>query len=141
MKKHLMNFTSLRRGAGKWILAALISAATVTTEARAGLSEDPQAKNVSIKYLGGEDGQQSFVVNYENEEGNRFYLTITDAAGYKLYQAAYTDKSFNKVFTVPGLEDGKLIFIFKDGKTNSSQTYEVNTTVKRYQEVKVKRIR
>jgi hypothetical protein len=90
--------------------------------------------------VGNENDQQSFVVSYPNEEGNRFNLTISDPSGNKLYQATYTDKNFNKVFTVPGLEEGKLIFIFRDSKTNSVQTYEVNTTVKRYNEVKVRRI-
>ena len=140
MKKHILNFTNLRRGAGKWMLAALISATALTTQAQTGSYSEGIARNASIKYVGNENDQQSFVVSYPNEEGNRFNLTISDPSGYKLYQATYTDKNFNKVFTVPGLEEGKLIFIFKDSKTNSVQTYEVNTIVKKYSEVKVRRI-
>jgi len=140
MKKHILNFTNLRRGTGKWMLAALISATALATQAQTGSSSEGIARSASIKYVGNENDQQSFVVSYPNEEGNRFNLTISDPSGNKLYQATYTDKNFNKVFTVPGLEEGKLIFIFRDSKTNSVQTYEVNTTVKRYNEVKVRRI-
>ena len=140
MKKHTMNFMPLRRHAGKLMLAALISAAALTTQAQTGSSAEAIARNATIKYLGGENDLQSFVVSYPNEEGNRFNLTISDRAGNRLYQATYTDRNFSKVFTVPAFEDGKLIFSFRDSKTNSVQTYEVNATIKTYSEVKVKKI-
>jgi len=140
MKKHNIQLLPLRRAAGKWILAAFITAAAATTQAQTSPSYASYSGNVSIKQVGAENNQQSFLVNYPNEEGNRFNLTITDPSGAKLYQSNFTEKNFSKVFTVPGLEEGKLIFTFRDSKTNSSQTYEVNTEVKRYSEVRVKRI-
>ena len=140
MKKHIIQSLPLRRAAGKWILAAFVTAAAATTQAQTGSTTESFAKTASIKSVAGEATEQNFLVSYPNEEGNRFNLTITDQAGNNLYKATYSDKNFSKVFKVPGLEQGKLIFIFRDSKTNSTQTYEVNTEIRNYQEVKVKRI-
>lgn len=95
--------------------------------------------NAAVSYLQIADGQIYFNVKFENTDGGRFHVLVNDAEGDNLYHAAFTDKSFNKVFRAP-VENGKLTVIIRDAKDKLNHKFELSTGSKLVQQIYVTKL-
>jgi hypothetical protein len=55
----------------------------------------------TVNYIGSTDDQLSFLMNYENESGEKFIVTILDSRGESLFEGVFSDKKFSRIFKVP----------------------------------------
>ena len=96
---------------------------------------------ITVKYLGIDNESYVFNVAYNNENGEKFLLRITDADGNTLFAGTYTDKKFDKRFRLlKEGSDGKLKFVIRNLKDHSVQTFEVTTTSQVVEDVVIKKI-
>jgi hypothetical protein len=58
------------------------------------------AGNVSVNYVGTQNDNLMFHVNFNNTTTNPAILTITNEAGETLYSVKIKDKEFNKTFAI-----------------------------------------
>ena len=100
------------------------------------------ASTAEVFYIGSQEGQPLFSVLYNNNEGSRFSISITDAEGYELFQADYTDKKFDKKFKISdAVPDGKLLLTIRNFQDNSEQTFEINANTLLVEDVEVKEVK
>ena len=111
----------------------LISVASVNAQSFAVNTVTPNTANV--KYLSTYNDNMFFQVQLDNQEGDRFSIVVKDHQGITLFQEIYSDKKFDKRFRLPKTDDGQVVFIIKNLKDNSAQTFDVNTTSRTIQEV------
>jgi hypothetical protein len=129
----------VKRTAGVLLIAAWISAHAGT----AGPHTVPVFHEATaiVKYLGADNESYVFNVAYNNENGEKFLLRITDAAENTLFTGTYTDKKFDKRFKLlKEGSDGKLKFIIRNLKDHSVQAFEVTTTSQVVENVVVKKV-
>ena len=97
------------------------------------------AAPVAIRHLGNTNETMNFQVKYDNESGSKFAVVVRDQENNILFQEFYTEKKFDKKFTLPKVDD-KVVFQIRNLKDNSIQTFEVNTNIRMVEEVIVKRV-
>ena len=89
---------------------------------------DPIVKAASVKHISTTTDKVIFQLSLDNENGERFSVSIRDNDGNTLFQDYYTDKKFDKKFIFDKNEDlKKLTFVIRSLKDNSVQVFEVNT--------------
>jgi len=93
-----------------------------------------------VKYVGADNESYVFNVAYNNENGDRFILTIINGNGETIFAGTYNDKKFDKRFRL--LKDGndKLNFVIKNLKDNSRQTFEIKSTTQTIEDVVVRKV-
>ena len=116
-------------------VTAILLSASASLQAQSTEPVNPAA----IRHLGNTNETMNFQVKYDNESGNKFAVTVRDQENNILFQEYYTEKKFDKKFTLPRV-DNKVIFQIKNVKDNSIQTFEVNTNIRMVEEVIVKRV-
>ena len=85
-------------------------------------------KNAQVKYIGNSDDAVVFDVSYSNPKGSKFVVTVQDEDGIAMYEAAFSDKQFDKKFRLPKSDKNKLTFIIRNYKDlELKQTFEINT--------------
>jgi len=140
-------FLHLRKAFPLFTLAIALTAASLPVRASNG-DEDKKspgsASTAEVKYLGSQQGQPLFKVQYKNQAGARFSIRVLDSEGNQLFQALYTDKNFDKTFRLAEAESNnspKLLFVLRNFKDNSVQTFEVNNNTRLVEEVEVKEVK
>jgi hypothetical protein len=100
------------------------------------------ASTAEVFYVGSLEGQPLFTVMYNNAEGSRFSISITDAQGYELFRNSYSDKKFDKKFEIADVvPEGKLMLTIRNYKDNSEQTFEINANTLLVEDVEVKEVK
>jgi len=125
-------------------LAILLLASSTVVKAANG-DEDKKtpgsATTAEVKYVGSTEGQPLFNVLYHNGTGARFSIRVLDNEGNQLFLGSYTEKNFDKKFRMEGTEtNGKLVFIIRNYKDNSVQSFEVNSNTRLVEDVEVKEV-
>jgi hypothetical protein len=87
--------------------------------------------NPTVKYIGSLDGHPLFKVEFANEKGTPFYLSIKDDQGMVLYTEKIKDKQFSKNFRFESDRDQvKLTFTLEGKNGIQSQEFKVNTNTR-----------
>ena len=98
------------------------------------------AAPVNVTYLGSEEGNYIFDVQFDNNAGDTYYVAVVDDSGNTLFKGLYSDKKFDKKFKLPpGEEINNVSFVIRNIRNNSSFTYAVNTRERQVEDVVVKR--
>ncbi|MFT3949247.1 MAG: hypothetical protein QM763_19945 [Agriterribacter sp.] len=119
----------------------VVAIAAVTIPATAGVkSVDPVEETASVKYIGRQDQTMFFNVKYNNVNASKFFVVIKDEDGVTLFQGAFTDSAFDKKFSLPKTETGKVIFTISDKKNNYSESFEITTETRVVEDVIVKKV-
>ena len=115
-----------------------VSAFTVMSMLTASAKSKPVVTPVaSVSYVGSIDDQSSFLMNYENESGEKFVVNIVDADGVSLFEGVFSDKKFAKTFRVPR-EAGNISFTISSYKNKAEKKFQVTTERKMIEEITIK---
>lgn len=117
-------------------VTAILLSASASLQAQSGEVVKPAA----IRHLGNTTETMNFQVKYDNEAGEKFAVVVRDQDNNVLFQEYYTDKKFDKKFSLPKVDNNKVIFQIKNVKDSAVQTFEVNTNTRLVEEVIVKRV-
>jgi len=106
-----------------------------TDSKKASLTEE----QVSIKYVGTENGQVVFHVEFENPTAEKFALIIRNDNGDVVYRQQFADVHFSKNVYIANVDsDIQPTFVIRSGNNNEivrqfrvSRTVTENTTVTR----------
>jgi hypothetical protein len=127
------------------LTAASLAGASVANAAGGHISKKHNAGSAStaeVFYIGSQEGQPLFSVLYNNNEGNRFSISITDADGYELFQGSYRDRKFDKKFKIAdAVPAGKLLLTIHNYQDNSEQGFEINANTFLVEDVEVKEVK
>ena len=94
-----------------------------------------------MKHIETKDNKLLFQILLDNEDGEKFIVTIKDDVGTLLYKDVYSDKKFAKKFELPDADNAdKIIIMIRSLENNQSQVFEINTTVRMYQDVVVNKL-
>jgi hypothetical protein len=94
-------------------------------------SGDPIVKAASIKHISTVNDKVVLQLSLDNEAGDKFSVSIKDVDGNTIFQDTYTDKKFDKKYVFSKTENiGKLSFIIRSLKDNTTQVFEVNTVAR-----------
>jgi hypothetical protein len=137
MKKQSMRMTSRARNR---FFAFTVTAILLSASASLHAQSTEPVKPAAIRHLGNTTETMSFQVKYDNESGDKFAVVVRDQDNNVLFQEFYTDKKFDKKFSLPKIDNNKVIFQIKNVKDSTIQTFEVNANTRLVEEVIVKRI-
>jgi len=97
------------------------------TQTRANTTH-PIEKSADVKYLGASDDAVMFKVSFENPSNTKYVISVVDEEGNQLFQGIYTDKKFDKRFSLPKSGSEKLTFIIRNANdVEFKQTFEIST--------------
>ena len=135
MKKHIANTFSK----ASFLFILFFPLSTTILFAAAG---DNTEKPAVVKYMGTINDQIVFQLNYDNKDGQPFYVTVKDAEGVTLYNAKFNEKNFSKQFRFYKSELGNadLLFTVATQNEKQSQTFKVATTSRIVEEVVVTKL-
>jgi len=115
-----------------------VSAFTVMSVLTASAKTAPVLTPVAtVSFIGSVDDQLSFLMNYENESGEKFVVNIVDADGLSLFEGVFSDKKFAKTFRVPR-EAGNISFTISSHKNKADKKFQVTTERKMIEEITIK---
>lgn len=118
--------------------AFFVSAFTVMSVLTTSAKSTPVLTPVaSVSFVGSVDDQLSFLMNYENESGEKFIVNIFDTDGVSLFEGVFADKKFTKTFRIPR-EAGNLIFTISSFKNKADKKFQVTTERKMIEEITIK---
>ena len=80
----------------------------------------------------------NFLMKFDNESGEKFILTITDANEKTIYEDVYVDRRFSKTFSIP-VEFGNLTFTISSYRTRGEKKFQATTERRLIEEVIVKK--
>lgn len=120
--------------------AFAVTAILLSASASLQAQSTENVKSAAIRHLGNTTETMSFQVKYDNEAGDKFAVVVRDQDNNVLFQEFYTDKKFDKKFSLPKVDNNKVIFQIKNVKDSTVQTFEVNTNTRLVEEVIVKRV-
>ena len=107
---------------------ALMLTINVCAIAQQPFAGDPIVKTASVKHISTTDDKVIFQLSLDNEAGEKFSVTIRDAAGGTIFYNVYEEKKFDKKFLFEKSEDlSKLTFVIRSFKDKATQSFEVNT--------------
>lgn len=128
------------RAAATLFLSGLFFLQAGATAAQSHNKDKADANPVNVTYIGSQDGNYIFDVQFDNNAGDTYYVAVVDDAGNTLYKGMYSDKKFDKKFKLPpGEEINSISFVIRNLKSNSSFTYAVAAQQRSVEEVSVKR--
>ena len=127
----------------KTVAAALVAMLISVSTNAAEIPTDTTLSEASatVKYVGTDENSYVFNVHYNNDNGDRFLLRITDREGNVLFTQTYAGKKFDRRFRL--MKDaiqGQLNFSIKNLKDNSVQTFQVTTKEQVVEDVVVKKV-
>ena len=106
---------------------ALMLTFNVCAIAQQPFNGDPIVKAASIKHISSTNDKLIFQLSLDNEESEKFSVSIKDAMGTTIFYNVYQDKKFDKKFVFEKSEDiSKLTFLIRSLKDNVTQTFEIN---------------
>jgi hypothetical protein len=138
MKKQILKTTALRF-ISKAALSLFLSAALVTgaqAQSKSTTSNEPV-----VKYVGMTEGKLVFQLEYIPEAKGNYTVEVRDAAGYSFYVNTCKDQSFQKRFAINAEEadNNTLVFAVSANGVEKKQAFDINTTARTVEEVKVSR--
>ena len=96
---------------------------TISTHAQ--VSANHSNADGSVTYLGTQGGQISYNLKFDNNNNERFLVTITDADGNMLFEGIYADRKFSKTFLV-NAEINTLTFTISNPRNHFDKKFEIN---------------
>ena len=100
------------------------------------------ASTAEVSYIGSQEGEPIFHVQYNNSTGSRFSIRVLDGDGHQIYQAVFTDKKFDKKFKITNTElFGKLVFVVRNFEDNSVQSFQVDSDTRMVEDIEVKEVK
>lgn len=90
----------------------------------------------SLTFAGTVDGHMNFLLNYDNELGEKFIVLIADANGNVLFEEVYAERKFNRVFSIP-VEFGNISLTITSFKSKNDKRFQVTTERRLLEEVTV----
>lgn len=90
----------------------------------------------TLTYAGTVDGHMNFLLNYDNEIAEKFFVIIADANGKVFFEEAYAEKKFNRIFSIP-VEAGNITLTITSFKSKSDKRFQVTTERRLVEEVTV----
>lgn len=90
----------------------------------------------SLTYAGTVDGHMNFLLNYDNELGEKFFVLIADANGKVFFEEVYAEKKFNRIFSIP-VEAGNITLTITSFKSKNEKRFQVTTERRLVEEVTV----
>ena len=110
---------------------ALMLTFNVYAVAQQPFSGDPIVKTATVKHISTTDDKVIFQLSLENEDGEKFNVSIKDEGGNTLFSDTYQDKKFDKKFIVAKSDAGNALkFVIRSLKDNKTQIFEINTTMR-----------
>ena len=137
MKKHSFKFFA-KRVFGTALASVILFVSAVSAQSL--VAGQFTENSAVVKYLGSDSDNIVFNVAYNNENGDRFILRITDETGNTLFTGTYNDKKFDKRFRLIKEGNDKLNFVIKNLKDNSVQTFAITTTKQIVEDVVVRKV-
>lgn len=114
----------------------LIVAVMMFTASTASAQKSANAVPSSLTYAGTVDGHMNFLLNYENESAEKFFVIIADANGKTFFEEVYSDKKFNRIFSIP-VEAGNITLTVTSFKNKNDKKFQVTTERRLIEEVTV----
>lgn len=110
------------------VLGAFVLAPVVTKAAHNTIdSVQENSKKSYVKFLGTENGDVWFSVNYANPAGEKFTLIVKNEDGDVLYEGAFNDQKFSrKIKLVLDEQDALPTFVIKTASQRFAQSFQVN---------------
>jgi hypothetical protein len=134
-----MNITSLSTRVSKAALAALTAVVLIVANPLAsnanGIYSDKKPspvseEQVSVKYVGANDNNLIFRVEFENPTAQKFWLIIKNDAGDVVYHKQFNDAHFSKsVYFTKDENDINPTFIIRNGNNEIVRQFAVSRTV------------
>ncbi len=90
----------------------------------------------SLTYAGTVDGHMNFLLNYDNELGEKFFVLIADSNGKVFFEEVYAEKKFNRIFSIP-VEAGNITLTITSFKSKNEKRFQVTTERRLVEEVTV----
>jgi len=137
MKKNSFKVTVRR-------ISATVLASTImflsTTSAQMPVAAALHENSAFVKYVGADNESYVFNVAYDNENGDKFLLTIINGSGDTIFAGTYNEKKFDKRFKLLKEGNDKLNFVIKNLKDRSLQTFEIKSTTQVTEDVVVRKV-
>lgn len=129
------NVASVKSAVRNSFFASVLTIASIVS---ASAETIPVLKDLAtVNYIGSVDEQLSFLMNYENESGEKFIVTILDSRGESLFEGVFSEKKFSRIFKVP-TEAGNTTFVISDFKNKNDKKFQVTSVRRLVEEVVVK---
>jgi len=78
----------------------------------------------------------NFLLNYDNELGEKFFVLIADSNGKVFFEEVYAEKKFNRIFSIP-VEAGNITLTITSFKSKNEKRFQVTTERRLVEEVTV----
>lgn len=114
----------------------LIIAVLMFTVSTANAQKSTNPVQSSLTYAGTVDGHMNFLLNYENELAEKFLVIIADANGKVFFEEVYSEKKFNRIFSIP-VEAGNITLTITSFKNKNEKRFQVTTERRLIEEVTV----
>ena len=133
-----MKRISVKTGSKKFITAAAF-VALLSVGALRSNAAIVKANESHVEYAGvAQNDNVAFNVQYKNEAGSNFNLTVLNENGDIIFSQQYNDKNFNKKIIIETLpEDAHVTFIIKGADANVRESFNINTNIKQVKNVEV----
>ncbi|HYE55284.1 MAG TPA: hypothetical protein VD996_10585 [Chitinophagaceae bacterium] len=119
-------------------LVVLLSLANSTYAQTMVSAQAPATAQAALKYLGAHEDGMLFHLQFRNEAGAKFRVSIHDAQGEELFNGVFSDKNFDKKFQLPKVTKDKIAFTITELNGKQLHLFEVNTRF--VEEVLVRRL-
>jgi hypothetical protein len=104
--------------------------------AAANAQKSSNAPQSFLTYAGTVDGHMNFLLNYDNELAEKFFVIIADANGKVFFEEVYAEKKFNRIFSIP-VEAGNITLTITSFKNKNERKFQVTTERRLVEEVTV----
>ncbi len=131
MKKTVLNSVAKKVFAGSILAATLFfasqNAAIANNSITYAKTEKALSENASIKYVGSNDDNLLFNVQFNNVNNEKFTLLVSDENGETMYSVFSKDKNFTKTFALPkSLDLNKINFTIRTNEGTYRQSFSIN---------------
>ncbi len=101
-----------------------------------------KAPTVEIKYMGTVDYMPVVRVEFDNAEGNEYYLSLKDDKGSTFYSEVVKAVKYSKSFQLENadLSGMRITLTLRSKKENSTQVFEINKSVRQVEDVVIAKI-
>ena len=114
----------------------LIIAVLMFTVSTAHAQKSTNTSQSFLTYAGTVDGHMNFLLNYDNELAEKFFVIIADANGKVFFEEVYAEKKFNRIFSIP-VEAGNITLTITSFKNKNERKFQVTTERRLVEEVTV----
>jgi len=120
----------------KTLAAVVVAVAFFVSNPLVSLANDgtkkagPKDDQVSVQYIGSNDNQVVFRVDFENPTAEKFWLIIKNDAGDVIYRKQFSDAHFSKaIYVVKEDTEIRPTFIIRNSNNEIVRQFAVNNVV------------